>query len=77
MFEHQSCLNISHVFIFQDHAWVTRYGDSPLPTEEQNCLPITVTDEDMENSVKIVPKIETLVSKRENERILKRLSVER
>ena len=48
---------------------MTRYGENLLPTEEENCLPITVTEEDMRNSVKVVPKIETLVSKSEKNHI--------
>ena len=41
--------------------WVTCDGQFPLASEEVNCQLVTVTEEDMENVVKHVPKIETLV----------------
>lgn len=32
-----------------------------MPAEEENCSQIIITDEDMDNCVKIIPKIETLI----------------
>ena len=34
----------------------------PLPSECENCCLVTITEEDVDNSVKIVPKLETVVS---------------
>ncbi|CAH1802627.1 unnamed protein product [Owenia fusiformis] len=41
--------------------WVTRGGMCPMLTTEENCILITVTDEDMSNVVKTIPKLETLI----------------
>lgn len=49
------------MFFFQVHPWVTKDGTEPLPTEEENCILITVTEEEVENVVKHVPRLETLV----------------
>ncbi|KAJ8312310.1 hypothetical protein KUTeg_009683 [Tegillarca granosa] len=43
------------------HPWVTRDGACPLPTEEENCELVVLTDEDIKNVVKHVPKLDTLV----------------
>ena len=48
--------------IFQLNPWVTKDGEFSLPTESENCILVTVTDEEVDNVVKHVPKIETLVS---------------
>ena len=40
---------------------MTKNGVYPLLGEEENCVQITVTDEEITNSVKVVPKIETVV----------------
>jgi len=48
--------------MFQEHVWVTRDGKFPLPSESENCILVTVTEEEVNNVVKHVPKIETLVS---------------
>ncbi|XP_052834038.1 calcium/calmodulin-dependent protein kinase kinase 1-like [Octopus bimaculoides] len=42
------------------HPWVTKDGTEPLPSEEENCVLITVTEEEVENVVKHVPRLETL-----------------
>lgn len=41
---------------------MTRDGKDSLPTEEENCVLVTLTDEDLDNVVKHVPKLDTLVS---------------
>ena len=46
----------------QEHHWVTQGGKCPLPSTEENCPGIEVTDDDIQNSVKTIPKIKTLVS---------------
>ncbi|KAH9492155.1 Calcium calmodulin-dependent protein kinase kinase 2 [Bulinus truncatus] len=45
----------------KDHDWVTCHSQYPMPSEEANCELITLTEEDLENVVKHVPKIETLI----------------
>lgn len=47
--------------VLQLHSWVTRDGTCPLPTEEENCELVVLTDEDIKNVVKHVPKLDTLV----------------
>lgn len=42
---------------------MTRGGKYPMTLEEENCTQIIITEDDVSNSVKIVPKLETLVSK--------------
>ena len=49
-------------FYLQVDPWVTKNGEFPLPTEDQNCILVTVTKEDIDNVVKHVPKLDTLVS---------------
>lgn len=48
-------------YLFQQHDWVTGYGLYPLPSEEDNCQLIEVTENDVENSVQSVPKLDTLI----------------
>ncbi|KAK6636455.1 hypothetical protein RUM43_010116 [Polyplax serrata] len=51
-------LNLSEI---KEHPWVTSYGKYPLPTEEENCSLIEVTEEDMMKVVTSVPKLKTLI----------------
>lgn len=47
----------------QVHPWVTRHGAEPLPPEDDNCsMLIEVTEEEVENSVKHIPSLATVVS---------------
>lgn len=47
----------------QVHPWVTRHGAEPLPPEDDNCCAlIEVTEEEVENSVKHIPSLATVVS---------------
>lgn len=47
----------------QVHPWVTRHGAEPLPPEDDRCcVPIEVTEEEVENSVKHVPSLAAVVS---------------
>lgn len=40
------------------HPWVTKSGQAPLPKEEENCkCLITITDEDILNSVRVIPRL--------------------
>lgn len=41
--------------------WVTKGGTCSLPTEEENCTLVTITEEDIDNVVKHVPKLDTLI----------------
>jgi len=44
------------------HPWTTNGGKVKLPTEDQNCHLVTITDEDVKSCVKTIPKLNTLVS---------------
>ena len=41
---------------------MTRGGREPLVSTEENCTVIEVTEDDIMNSVKTIPKVKTLVS---------------
>merc|ERR1712110_338195 len=41
--------------------WVTGYGMYPMMRKESNCGLIEVTDDEVENSVKSIPKLDTLI----------------
>uniref|UniRef100_A0A8C9WG02 Calcium/calmodulin-dependent protein kinase kinase 2 n=1 Tax=Scleropages formosus TaxID=113540 RepID=A0A8C9WG02_SCLFO len=43
------------------HSWVTRNGAEPLPSEEEHCTLIEVTEEEVENSVKHIPSLATVI----------------
>ncbi|XP_058889159.1 calcium/calmodulin-dependent protein kinase kinase 2-like isoform X5 [Acipenser ruthenus] len=43
------------------HPWVTRQGAEPLPSEDENCTLIEVTEEEVENSVKHIPSLATVI----------------
>ncbi|KAJ8981950.1 hypothetical protein NQ317_002122 [Molorchus minor] len=43
------------------HAWVTKNGAHPLPSEEENCHLVEVTEEDMAKVVTSIPKLDTLI----------------
>ncbi|XP_013397149.1 calcium/calmodulin-dependent protein kinase kinase 1 isoform X3 [Lingula anatina] len=43
------------------HPWVTEHGQVVLPNTEENCILITVTDEEVAEVVKHVPKLDTLI----------------
>ena len=47
--------------LIQEHPWVTHGGKHPLPCTADNCTDIEVTEDDIQNSVKSIPKIKTLV----------------
>ena len=46
---------------FQEHPWTTAGNQYPLPTEEENCVLIEVTDEEVNSSVRSIPKLDTLI----------------
>lgn len=45
----------------KEDPWVTKNGESPLPSEDENCILVTVTEEDIDNVIKHVPKLDTLI----------------
>lgn len=45
----------------QEHPWVTAGGQYLLPTEEENCVLIEVTEEEVQTCVRSIPKLETLI----------------
>uniref|UniRef100_A0A3Q3JUM4 calcium/calmodulin-dependent protein kinase n=1 Tax=Monopterus albus TaxID=43700 RepID=A0A3Q3JUM4_MONAL len=43
------------------HPWVTDNGSSPLPLEEEHCTAVEVTEEEVQNSVKCIPSLSTVI----------------
>ncbi|KAJ1351739.1 Calcium/calmodulin-dependent protein kinase kinase [Parelaphostrongylus tenuis] len=43
------------------HGWVTRRGTCSMPSEEENCHLVTVTEEEIENCVRVIPRLDTLI----------------
>jgi hypothetical protein len=41
--------------------WVTKGGTSPLPSEEENCELVEVTDEEVQQVIQSIPKLDTLI----------------
>ncbi|XP_063059612.1 calcium/calmodulin-dependent protein kinase kinase 1 isoform X2 [Engraulis encrasicolus] len=41
--------------------WLTQGGDDPLPLEEEHCSAVEVTEEEVQNSVKCVPSLSTVI----------------
>lgn len=46
----------------QLHPWVTENGSNHLPLEEEHCSAVEVTEEEVQNSVKLITSISTVVS---------------
>ncbi|XP_078362502.1 calcium/calmodulin-dependent protein kinase kinase 2-like isoform X2 [Oculina patagonica] len=51
-------INIQQI---KEHPWVTHGGKQPLLSTAENCTDIEVTEDDIQNSVKSIPKIKTLI----------------
>lgn len=45
----------------KDHPWVTKNGLQPLPSEEENCQLVEVTEEDVAKVITSIPKLDTLI----------------
>ncbi|KAG8182334.1 hypothetical protein JTE90_028179 [Oedothorax gibbosus] len=45
----------------KEHKWVTNDGLSPLPSEEENCHPVEITNDDIQASINSIPKLGTLI----------------
>ena len=43
------------------HPWVTGHGLYPMMKQESNCCLIEVTEDEVENCVKSIPKLDTLI----------------
>uniref|UniRef100_A0AAY4B3W9 Protein kinase domain-containing protein n=1 Tax=Denticeps clupeoides TaxID=299321 RepID=A0AAY4B3W9_9TELE len=43
------------------HPWVTLDGAAPLPLEEEHCTVVEVTEEEVQNSVKLIPSLSTVI----------------
>ncbi|KAK2912302.1 calcium/calmodulin-dependent protein kinase kinase 1b [Channa argus] len=43
------------------HSWVTENGLNPLPLEEEHCTAVEVTEEEVQNSVKLIPSLSTVI----------------
>ncbi|XP_068939782.1 calcium/calmodulin-dependent protein kinase kinase 1 [Petaurus breviceps papuanus] len=43
------------------HPWVTKNGRHPLPSEEEHCSIVEVTEEEVKNSVKLIPRLPTVI----------------
>ncbi|XP_053691552.1 calcium/calmodulin-dependent protein kinase kinase 1 isoform X2 [Sabethes cyaneus] len=45
----------------KEHCWITKFGLHRLPSEEENCRLVQISDEDMTSVVKSIPKLDTLI----------------
>lgn len=45
----------------RQHSWITNDGKDPLPSENENCSLVYVTDEELQQVVTSVPKLDTLI----------------
>ncbi|XP_056139657.1 calcium/calmodulin-dependent protein kinase kinase 1b [Lampris incognitus] len=43
------------------HCWVTENGSDPLPLEEEHCTMVEVTEEEVQNSIKLIPSLSTVI----------------
>uniref|UniRef100_A0A8D0WKC6 non-specific serine/threonine protein kinase n=1 Tax=Sus scrofa TaxID=9823 RepID=A0A8D0WKC6_PIG len=43
------------------HPWVTKNGEEPLPSEEEHCSVVEVTEEEVKNSVRLIPSWTTVI----------------
>uniref|UniRef100_A0A7N5JC35 calcium/calmodulin-dependent protein kinase n=1 Tax=Ailuropoda melanoleuca TaxID=9646 RepID=A0A7N5JC35_AILME len=43
------------------HPWVTKSGEEPLPSEEEHCSVVEVTEEEVKNSVRLIPSWTTVI----------------
>ncbi|XP_066144580.1 calcium/calmodulin-dependent protein kinase kinase 1 isoform X1 [Euwallacea fornicatus] len=45
----------------KEHPWVTKHGLHPLPSEEENCHLVEITEEDVARVITSIPKLDTLI----------------
>lgn len=43
------------------HPWVTEDGTNPLPLEEEHCTALELTEEEVKNSIKLIPSLSTVI----------------
>ncbi|XP_021569429.1 calcium/calmodulin-dependent protein kinase kinase 1 isoform X1 [Carlito syrichta] len=43
------------------HPWMTKNGEEPLPSEEEHCSMVEVTEEEVKNSVRLIPSWTTVI----------------
>uniref|UniRef100_A0A674IFI9 Calcium/calmodulin dependent protein kinase kinase 1 n=1 Tax=Terrapene triunguis TaxID=2587831 RepID=A0A674IFI9_9SAUR len=43
------------------HPWLTKFGEDPLPLEEEHCTVVEVTEEEVKNSVKTIPSLPAVI----------------
>lgn len=43
------------------HPWVTEDGCNPLPLEEEHCTALELTEEEVKNSIKLIPSLSTVI----------------
>ncbi|NWS52925.1 KKCC1 kinase, partial [Chunga burmeisteri] len=43
------------------HPWLTKGGEEPLPLEEEHCTVVEVTEEEVKNSVKMIPSLPAVI----------------
>ncbi|XP_029467890.1 calcium/calmodulin-dependent protein kinase kinase 1 isoform X2 [Rhinatrema bivittatum] len=43
------------------HPWLTRHGEDALPLEEDHCTMVEVTEEEVKNSVKLIPSLTAVI----------------
>ncbi|XP_039987104.1 calcium/calmodulin-dependent protein kinase kinase 1b [Xiphias gladius] len=43
------------------HPWVTQNGSNPLPLEEEHCTAVEVTEEEVQNSVTLIPSLSAVI----------------
>ncbi|XP_066492018.1 calcium/calmodulin-dependent protein kinase kinase 1 [Tiliqua scincoides] len=43
------------------HPWVTKFGEDPLPLEDDHCTVVEVTEEEVKNSVKMIPSLPAVI----------------
>ncbi|XP_072320540.1 calcium/calmodulin-dependent protein kinase kinase 1b [Eucyclogobius newberryi] len=43
------------------HPWVTEHGTNPLPLEEEHCTALELTEEEVKNSIRLIPSLSTVI----------------
>ncbi|KAJ0021940.1 hypothetical protein NQD34_009430 [Periophthalmus magnuspinnatus] len=54
-------LDFSCKCVLQVHPWVTENGTDPLPLEEEHCTALELTEEEVKNSIKLIPSLSTVI----------------
>lgn len=53
--------SLEYAFLLQEDSWVIKNGKFPLPSEEENCHLVEITEEDVARVVTSIPKLDTLI----------------